>query len=141
MQWKAPKDDSKISWTSHAVMKMRQYGLSEQRVRRVLRIPKRKEEAIVPGLVAVMQPANATAKKKTEIWVMYQIVATQRTSDQKLLTINQQKSDVGSQMLKNVSGQMSRVRVISCWRYPGESLERQPPPIPEDILKEIHQLF
>ncbi|OHB20444.1 MAG: hypothetical protein A2939_04390 [Parcubacteria group bacterium RIFCSPLOWO2_01_FULL_48_18] len=121
--FKVPRNDRSITWTQHAVMKMKQYALSEQRIRRVLRVPKRKEEAIVPGLVAVMQPASSTAKHQTEIWVMYKLIAKQSSVQRMAL----QKH-------------LAKIKIISCWRYPGISPLRQPPPIPEDILKEIHQL-
>lgn len=47
------------------------YGLSADRVKRVLRNPKRSEKGIVEDTVAVMQPAGSAAKP-TEVWVMYQ---------------------------------------------------------------------
>lgn len=50
---------------------MRFYGLSEQRVRRVLHSPKRTEEGIAPNTVAMMQVAGS-AKHPYEIWVMVQ---------------------------------------------------------------------
>lgn len=70
MDVKPPKDDRKFSWTSHIKMKMAYYRLSEQRIRRVFRMPARHEEGIAPGTVAAMQHAGTT--KKTEIWLMYQ---------------------------------------------------------------------
>jgi hypothetical protein len=59
-----------LHWTEHARFKMRQYGLSEARVKRVLRAPVRVEAGIAPKTVAVMTPAGA--KRPQEIWVMYQ---------------------------------------------------------------------
>jgi len=57
---------------------MRQYGLSEQKIRNVIKSPLRKEEGIVKNTIAVMQPVNPKIinnKKvwKQEVWVMYQI--------------------------------------------------------------------
>lgn len=77
MQIKIPKSD-KYEWTRHAQYKMQQYGLSPQRVVRVIRNPERVEEGIVPKTIAVMQPASIKFKdgKKTwsqEIWAMYQL--------------------------------------------------------------------
>jgi hypothetical protein len=105
-------------FTLHAQYKMKQYGLSEQRVRSVIRNPKRKEEGIVPRTVAVMQPVSP--KKidgkltrlggevwKQEIWVMYQNSVKQK------------------------------IRIISAWRYPGMSPKRHP--IPEEILRELEE--
>ncbi len=61
----------KLYWTRHVKGKMRFYGLSEGRLKRVLRKPDRKELGIAPRTVAVMQKAG-TKKRPTEIWLMYQ---------------------------------------------------------------------
>ena len=50
---------------------MRQYQLSESRIKRVLRNFNRKEKGIVPNTVAVMQKAG-TVKRPYEIWAMFQ---------------------------------------------------------------------
>lgn len=63
------KGGDKYYWTKHSLYKMRQYGLSGQRVKRVIRHPARIEEAIVPGMIAAMQPAGG--KKYSEIWTIY----------------------------------------------------------------------
>ncbi len=55
-------------WTEHAKQKMRFYGLSESRLKRVLRRPSRVEHGIAPGTTALMQPANP--KHTSEIWLM-----------------------------------------------------------------------
>ncbi len=60
------KDSDKYYYTKHSLYKMRYYRLSRQRIKRVIRHPARIEEAIVPGLIAVMGP-----NKKQEIWAMY----------------------------------------------------------------------
>lgn len=93
-------------------MKMRHYGLSAQRVKRVIRNPYRTEEGIVERTVAIMQPQSTRRTDgkemwKNEIWVMYKL------SNRK-------------------------IRIISAWRYPGVSPKRDP--IPEDILKEIRSM-
>jgi len=67
-----PKDTDKIHWTNHAKRKMRQYQLSEKRLKRVLRAFDRKEEGVAPDTCAVMQKAG-TKKRPKEIWLMYQI--------------------------------------------------------------------
>lgn len=59
-----------LLWTVHAKFKMRQYGLSQARVKRVLNYPVRTEAGIAPKTVAVMQKAQSS--RKQEIWVMYQ---------------------------------------------------------------------
>ena len=83
MQLKPPKNTEKYFWTQHAAFKLRQYGLSAQRVIRVINNPQRKEEGIVEKTVAVMQPASVRAARTSagkpagktwsqEIWAMYQ---------------------------------------------------------------------
>lgn len=104
-----------LHWTEHARFKMRQYGLSEARVKRVLRNPVRIEAGIAPKTVAVMQPAQTSASQKfqsgkpakwaQEIWVMY--------ADTKKVR-----------------------KIIAAWRYPGVSLVREPPPFPEDLMRD-----
>lgn len=70
---KLPKDNERISWTKHAKEKMRQYQLSEKRLKRVLKNPKRKEVGVAPRTIAIMQLAG-TKKHPTEIWLMYQAI-------------------------------------------------------------------
>lgn len=112
MQYKPPKNDDKISWTKHAFQKMRFYGLSETRLRRVLARPERKEIGIAEDTIAVMQPTGSK-KHPTEIWLMYKII--------------NHKSKIRNQKL----------RIITAWRYPGQSPVREPPPVPEDIMEEL----
>jgi len=104
------KGGDKYYWTKHSLYKMRHYGLSEQRIKRVIRHPARIEEAIVPNMIAVMCP-----NKKQEIWAMYTLIKS------------------------NVKNQMSRVKVITAWRYPGKSPARNP--IPQEILDEIKNVI
>lgn len=124
MELKIPKNTSKHYWTRHAIEKMRFYGLSEQRVRAVIRNPRRKEEGIVENTIAVMQPPSIkiVANKpvwKQEIWAMYQ------------------KSG-NKPKVKNSSGQFNGVKIISAWRYPGVSPKKDP--IPQDILDELDNI-
>ncbi len=70
MRTSSPKNSREVIWTRHAVGKMRQYNLSESRLKSLLRNPVRREQGIVPGTVALMQPAGT--KRPTEIWLMYQ---------------------------------------------------------------------
>lgn len=121
MQFKVPKNTEKYEWTQHAVIKMKQYGLTAQRILRVMKNPQRTEEGIVKNTIAVMQPTSLSTKdgKRTwsrEIWAMYQVKP--KIKDQKAKTISAQK-----------------IRLISAWRYPGVSPKRDP--IPEDILREL----
>jgi hypothetical protein len=105
------KSAPKIVWTNHCKKKLRFYRLSQSRVLRVLRHPKRKEEGVAPNTVAAMQPAGSK-KHPYEIWVMYQIKKSE---------IRNPKSE-------------TKLKIISVWRYPGVSPFRQPP-IQEDDLK------
>jgi lambda repressor-like predicted transcriptional regulator len=70
MFFKEPKDDKNFHWTMHIKRKMQYYGISEGRLKRILRSPERREEGIVEGTVAAMQSTDN--KKPTEIWLMYQ---------------------------------------------------------------------
>lgn len=66
---KSPKNTERFEWTMHSASKMRQYNLSENRVKRVINNPKRKEVGIAPGTIAVMQPNSS--KHTYEFWAMY----------------------------------------------------------------------
>ena len=103
----------KIIWTRHAGEKIRQYNLSESRLKRVLRKPDRKELGIAPRTIAIMQ-ITGTKKHPTEIWMMYQ-----------------------KTKLKVKNEKLKVIKIISAWRYPGMSPRGEPPPIPEDVLWEI----
>ncbi|MGB3073361.1 MAG: hypothetical protein WBP40_00740 [Candidatus Moraniibacteriota bacterium] len=131
-------------FTLHSEYKMREYHLSRQRVIRIIRNPKRTEVGIVENTVAVMQPAsikrvsgkparNAThsvAGGETwsqELWVMYKLNRPPTTN-------NPQREKSQNSQLGNLINQ-SELKIISAWRYPGVSPERDP--IPADILREI----
>jgi len=105
----AVKINDKYQWTKHSIYKMRCYGLSQQRIKRIIRHPARIEESIVPNMIAVMCP-----DKNREIWAMYMLTRS------------------------NVKSQMSKVKVITAWRYPGKSSARDP--IPQEILDEIQRI-
>ncbi|MEK7608353.1 MAG: hypothetical protein AAB495_02145 [Patescibacteria group bacterium] len=107
------RKSKKLEWTVHSKAKMRQYGLTESRVRRVIHTPLRVEEGIAEDTIAVMQPASV--KKSVggkpslwghEIWVM--IVEKKTTR-----------------------------RVISAWRYPG--VTKPGAPLPVAIVDEINE--
>jgi len=108
----APKNTERFEWTIHSASKMKQYSLSENRVKRVINNPKRKEIGIAPGTIAVMQPNSS--KHSYEIWAMYQII----------------KSKVKNQKLK----------IITAWKYPGTSPIKGPIPIPPEILEELGEI-
>ena len=112
-------------FTLHAQYKMKQYGLSEQKVKNVIRNPKRREVGIVPSTVAVMQPVSIKKVDnkdiwKQEIWVMFVVKTQASQQDGKIHNFTQ-----------------SKLRIISAWRYPGVSPKRNP--IPEEILRELEE--
>jgi hypothetical protein len=115
--FKAYHGARKLFWTEHSKIKIRQYGLSKQKLLSILSKPERREKAIVPGTMAVMRTnklffktkqisvAKAWQKPKRapgEIWIMYKDVKDSR-------------------------------KIISAWRYPGVSKPGEEIPIPEDI--------
>ena len=102
----------KLHWTKHIEGKMRHYGLSKQRIRRVFKSPDRKEFGIAPDTIAVMQ-TTGTKKYPTEIWLMFQDMQFEKAK-----TIN----------------------MISAWRYPGVSPKGKLPEIPEDAILELERL-
>jgi hypothetical protein len=110
MRFKAPRNSERFSWTNHAVGKMIFYGLSEQRVKRAILNPSRIEEGVAPATIACMQVAGSK-KHRQEIWVMYQTIKS--------------KPKIKA----------SRIKIISTWRYPGQSPAKNP--IPQEILDEI----
>jgi hypothetical protein len=110
MELKIPQNTERFEWTLHSIAKMKQYGLSENRVKRVINNPKRKEVGIAPKTIAVMQPNSS--KHSYEFWAMYSCVAGSRFAGQK-------------------------IRIITAWKYPGRSPIKGPIPIPLDILEEL----
>ncbi|MFZ2188937.1 MAG: hypothetical protein WAV73_05255 [Candidatus Moraniibacteriota bacterium] len=118
---KSPQNTNRYFWTEHVKFKMRFYGLSEQKVLGVISSPKRKEEGIVEKTIAVMKPVSpkiVDGKEvwKQEVWVMYQKHKT-------------------CSMKHETRVQNSKCKIISAWRYPGVSPEKNP--IPEEILREL----
>ncbi len=107
VMFKIPKNDAKYHWTQHVLRKMAFYGLTPDRVKRIIRTPSRIEEGIAEQTIGVMQ-LGPNKKKPTEIWAMYR---TKPKSHQKI--------------------------VISAWRYPGISPVGKQIPIPQDILEEL----
>lgn len=140
MRLKLPKNNERYQWTLHSIEKMKFYGLSEQKVLGIIRRPKRKEEGIVKNTIAVMQPVSPKLDKdgktvwKTEIWAMYQ---TRKAGNAKSKIANpKQVLDPKFQNLQNLLNPPKK-KIISAWRYPGVSPEKNP--IPEEILREISE--
>ncbi len=125
MRFKLSNKTDKYQWTQHALMKLKYYGLSQQRITRVIKSPQRIEEGIVENTIAVMQPPSMNKKdgKKawtSEIWAMYQLKGVSRAKQEnKGNLLNKQK----------------QFKIISVWRYPGVSPKRDP--IPQEILEEL----
>ncbi len=115
--YKLPQNDNLYEWTNHGKNKMVYYGVSENRIKRIIRHPQRIEEGVAENTIAAMQPAGT--KKYQEIWVMYQT-----------------KFKAKSLKLKGSERKNSgKIRIISVWRYPGKSPKRNP--IPKSILSEL----
>ncbi len=135
MQWKFPDNTDRYYWTGHAKLKMRHYGLSAQRIKRVLLRPMRTEEGIAEKTIAVMQPQSTRRSEngekdwKSEIWVMYR------------MKLKNFKKNFGGVKVDNDSKEMpggfksEQTVIISAWRYPGKTKEGEG--LPEGILNEI----
>lgn len=115
MNFKFPKNDAQYHWTSHVMGKMVFYGLSPERIKRIIRNPERSEKGIAPDTIAVMQPNKKLSSLrgkpsswKEEIWTMYA-----RRGQKKI--------------------------IITAWRYPGKSPIREAVPIPAEILAELRE--
>jgi len=140
---------------------MKFYGLSPQRVLRVIRNPQRIEEGIVEKTIAVMQPASTRSlsssmrggptsvrRKRTsagkpasptwssEIWAMYQLRGAQSPKSE----IPNPKLNKKSKELQTISYKLKtipnhQIRIISAWRYPGISPKNNP--VPDEILNDL----
>lgn len=108
MLFKPPKESLELTWTAHAKDKMRFYGLSESKLKKVLRRPDRKELGVAPKTIALMQKTGSKGRP-TEIWLMYQEVKK-----------------------KN----LKKKKIISAWRYPGTSPLGKVR-IPDEVLKDL----
>lgn len=98
---------------------MRHYRLTEARIKRIIRHPTRIEEGVAEGAIACMQPnapigkpafAKATAGKKNYSEIWVMYAVRQK-----------------------------QIIVITAWRYPGKSPERDP--VPQNILREVRRII
>ena len=144
----------KYLWTSHSRVKMNYYRLTESRVKRIIRHPVRVEEGILEGAIACMQPADG--KQYSEIWTMY-VVVPERPSEKLRSDPPRRNSSRAGLARPGLPGHRGRstsqrfqrdvpplngvkkLKVITAWRYPGKSPERDP--IPVEILREIKTLL
>lgn len=108
--------EKNLIFTEHAKFKMHYYGLSESRVKRVLRNPERVEEGIAEGTVAMFQ-TNKTSSKPYEVWVM----AT-RSKNKESGIMNRETTST---------------KIISAWKYPGKTKPGEP--LPSAILREVKE--
>jgi len=147
---KLKKGDDKYHWTQHSLFKLKQHGLSQSRVKRVIRHPDRIEEGIVESTIAVMQKTG-NSKNKTEIWAMYQLKSgkfkVKSEKEEKNAKIrNNNLSPAQKFRLERQQEYASRlktnnkqIRIISAWRYPGETSKNDP--IPEEIIQEVQEFL
>lgn len=108
-----------FQFTSHARFKMSQYGLSEQKVKGIIRSPRRTQKGIAPRTAAVMQPVSAKLIDDKETW------------KQEIWTMFIKKKEGAGPLARET------YRIISVWRYPGMSPKGSP--IPEEILRELEE--
>lgn len=130
----------KYIWTEHSRVKMRQYRLTPSRLIRILRHPVRIEEGILEGAVACMQPAGG--KHYSEIWLMYVIQEfpfSGRTALPPQAEISEFGSVIGGKNARGKNKNRKIVKIITAWRYPGKSPEREP--VPQEVLREIKGLI
>ncbi len=117
-----------LVFTKHAEYKMKQYSLSVQKVRSVIRNPKRKEVGIVSNTIAVMQPVSIKKNLKQTI----------KSTWQKPVTSNAQGESWSQEIWALYKEEAGKKKIISAWRYPGMSPKGEP--IPEEILQELMNL-
>ena len=108
-------------WTHHSHDKMRYYRLSEARVKRIIRHPTRIEEGIVEGAIACMQP-NAP--------IMGKPAFVKTTAG---------KGKNYSEIWVMYAVKNKQIIVITAWRYPGKSPERDP--VPQKVLSEVRNII
>jgi len=127
----------KIFWTEHSKIKMRQYGLSQQKILGILRRPERTEKAIVPELVAVMR-TNPVKKMQGTLSKAKEDSLKEKYANLKKIWQRKAPGEIWV-MYKDVKKQSEgNIRkIISAWRYPGISKPGEEIPIPEDIRHEL----
>jgi len=126
----------KLHWTEHSKIKMRQYGLSKQKLLGILRKPERKEKGIVPGTTAVMKTNKIYSSKTISLFTIKKSNLHPHTrSFSRNFGVGARKAPGEIWiMYKNVKDQK---KIISAWRYPGISKPGEEIPIPMDIREEL----
>lgn len=125
-------ENQKYEFTNHARVKMRQYGITESRVKRIIRYPERTEETVIEKAIAAMQKTGG--KKDKEMWVMY-LIGKSKIKSQK----SKNEEDDEREGISNFSLPVRKIKVITAWRYPGVSPRRNP--IPDEVLAEVRDLL
>lgn len=122
---------------------MRYYGLSEQRVRRVIRRPMRTEVGIATETVAVMQPQSTKRGEdgektwSAEIWVMYQLKNKSQKTNHKKQSSTEKTAWSEQELLDEILSSGKQIRIISAWRYPGKTKKGES--LPDEIMDEINE--
>jgi hypothetical protein len=111
-------------WTHHAHDKMRYYRLTEARIKRIIRHPARIEEGIVEGAIACMQSAIASAKGGSAF-------------GGKAMAGKGRKNY--SEIWVMYAVKQKQIIIITAWRYPGKSPERDP--VPQKVLGEVRNII
>ena len=102
------------------------YKLSEQRVMRVVHLPKRVEEGVAPKTVAMMQPASVkTTAGRPTLEKKGGVVTKKESWSQEIWVMIQ---DLGKQR-----------KIISAWRYPG--MTRPKSEVAMDTLRREYREF
>jgi hypothetical protein len=145
MQIKLPKNDHKYHWTMHSQFKIKQYGLSANKIKRIIRFPDRKEEGIAPNTVAVMKRRNRNNPQKGEIWVMYQRKLKVQNSKLKVENTNPDVSTKGGRLSvishqPAVESLLGKIKIISAWVYPGVSPKSEEIFVPDDAWEELENI-
>ncbi len=119
----------KLHWTEHSKIKMKQYGLSKQKLLAILYRPERKEKGIAPGTLAVMKTNKKFVNKTISL-----LKEKQQLAFAKAAAWRRKAPGEIWLMYKDVKDFR---KIISAWRYPGISKPGEEIPIPEDIRQEL----
>ena len=116
-------------WTEHSKIKMKQYGLSKQKLLSILYKPERKEQGIAPGTMAVMRTNKVYPKNKN--------VSLLKNKWPSAIALRARQKKAPGEIWLMYKDVKDIRRIISAWRYPGISKPGEDIPIPEDIRQEI----
>lgn len=147
MQLSSFSKHNKYIFTNHAYYKMQYYKLSEGLVKRVIRYPQRTEEGILKDAVACMRPAHSTSFTSGGLPV--RSTQTGGQAPQAHFTPQQYLQKPSSAQASNkryseiwtmyVLMPSKQIKIITAWRYPGKSPERNP--VPQGIIEEARRIL